>query len=93
MPGISGLSWFICLLSIAIAIAASWGADPQSVVGKVHLPASALAIVVAVLVLVNGARTGRRIAAFERGRYPRIKPEAACLAWLKWQCINGPWVY
>jgi len=74
--GISWLSWLICALSIASAIALAWNVDPQVMAGKVRLVASALATIVAFLVLVNGARSGRRIAALEAGRYPRIKPDA-----------------
>jgi hypothetical protein len=76
LRGISALSWVIFVLSTAGATVAAWGLDPNTGAGKARIVASILAGVVACLALVNGTRTGRRIAALEAGRYPRVDARA-----------------
>jgi hypothetical protein len=74
--GIPWLSWLICCLSITGAVVASWNADPKSSNGQQHLVAALIAVVVAILALVSGARLSRRVRAIEAGRYPRVDQKA-----------------
>lgn len=76
-PRISRLSWLIFALSVLGAIVLAWRVDPHTPAGAARIVGSAIAIIVAVLTLVNGARTGGRISAIEAGRYTRMRPGAS----------------
>lgn len=74
---ISRLSWLIFALNVAALLILTWKIDPGTPTGVARIVASVVAAAAAMLTLVNGARTGRRIAALETGRYPRLRPGAA----------------
>jgi hypothetical protein len=77
MPRISRLSWIIFWLSVVSALVLTWRVDPSTPAGVARLIATALAVTVAVLTLLNGGRVGERISAIEAGRYPRPRPGAS----------------
>jgi hypothetical protein len=74
---ISWLSWLTFTLSVLGAIVLTWHVDSHTSAGVARLVGSAIAVVVAVLALVAGAQTGRRISDIEAGRYPRLRPGAS----------------
>lgn len=71
LPRIPWLSWLIFALSILGAIVLAWNVDPHTRAGVARIIGSGIAVIVAMLTLVGGTRTARRIAAIEAGRYPR----------------------